>query len=95
MTLREAPSREESTDMGPYSLLPGPEVILSATSRCMRATCPWQLVRRTRRSMSRGVAAWYGRLATSLKGMQDLIDSPHFYTIVLKHSKFVNKFMKS
>lgn len=34
-------------------------------------------------------------LATSLKGMQDLIDSPHFYTIVLKHSKFVNKFMKS
>lgn len=34
-------------------------------------------------------------LATSVMGMQELIDSPHFQTMVVKQSKFVRAFRKS
>lgn len=34
-------------------------------------------------------------LATSVMGMQELIDSPHFQTMVVKQSKFVRAFWKS
>ena len=34
-------------------------------------------------------------LATSVMGMQELIDSPHFQTMIVKQSKFVRAFRKS
>merc|ERR1711990_533333 len=34
-------------------------------------------------------------LATSVMGMQELVDNPHFHTMVAKQSKFIGAFRKS